>query len=480
LTAKNKIIHYGVLSILIYLVVFVKLDAFHMRWWDESMFSVNAYEMIEKGDYFSLYFDGHPDLFNTKPPLLIWFQVLFIKLLGYNELAIRLPSALATSLSIIIIFSFMQKREGFMMAWISALILLTAEGFVTFHTGRTGDSDALLTLFILIANLSFLRAVYEDKKIFLFYFFLFLTLAFATKMFAALLFVPAYLVILIRNKFFRQLFFNRFFWIGSAFFLGFNIALLLLRENNNPGYLNEILFKDVGRIFHVVESHEQSWHYYIDNLIWSRFSFWMMIFLIGSVMLFLKPRQTEKNVYVDFLFLVLSYLLIVSVSITKLEWYDMPLFPYLSCIAAFPIFKIFTSQIDSDAFGRKAIVVIAVIFMLPYWLAFRNSQANAIPYGERILEANERFIFLRYNSGEDLNKIKVFYNGWNGSLLFYKYKLKEAGTSIELSTIPEFNVNDRILVSNDSLYHQLESKYVLSVLDEENNARLLSIKRSLQ
>lgn len=135
------------LLILIYLVIFLKLDSFHMRWWDESMFAVNTYEMMENGKYFSLYFDGRPDLFNTKPPLTNWLQLLFVKLLGYNELAVRLPSAIAACLSVLIVFKFTLKRFDVLWAWVSVLILLTSEGFIGFHTARTADSDSLLTLF---------------------------------------------------------------------------------------------------------------------------------------------------------------------------------------------------------------------------------------------------------------------------------------------------------------------------------------------
>ena len=61
---KNIKIHYHILGIitLIYFVIFLKLDSFHMRWWDESIFAVNTYEMIHNGKFFSAYFDGRPDL----------------------------------------------------------------------------------------------------------------------------------------------------------------------------------------------------------------------------------------------------------------------------------------------------------------------------------------------------------------------------------------------------------------------------------
>lgn len=94
-------IHYSVLTVLCILVLFVKLGSFHMKTWDESMFAVNTYEMLKNGNYFSLYYNGLPDLYNTKPPLTNWLQLLCVKMLGYNELAIRIPSALATFLVIV-------------------------------------------------------------------------------------------------------------------------------------------------------------------------------------------------------------------------------------------------------------------------------------------------------------------------------------------------------------------------------------------
>jgi len=77
-------LQYSLLFILIYLVVFLKLGSFHMRWWDESMFAVNTYEMLQNEKWFSLYFDGIPDLYNTKPTLVSWIQILFVKIFGYN------------------------------------------------------------------------------------------------------------------------------------------------------------------------------------------------------------------------------------------------------------------------------------------------------------------------------------------------------------------------------------------------------------
>jgi len=109
---RFQLLNYSILLILIYLVVFLKIDTFHLRWWDESMFAVNTYEMAKNGHPFSLYFNGVIDISNSKPPLTVWVQVAFTKLFGYNEVALRLPSAIAAALSIIVTFRFTQRRFG--------------------------------------------------------------------------------------------------------------------------------------------------------------------------------------------------------------------------------------------------------------------------------------------------------------------------------------------------------------------------------
>src|SRR3989344_4807003 len=101
---------YLILTLLLYFVFFQHLDSFHIRNWDESMFAVNAYEMIQNNNYIVPYYKNLPDMWNSKPPLQLWVQIFFIKLLGYNELAIRLPSALAGSLSALILFFTIKKR----------------------------------------------------------------------------------------------------------------------------------------------------------------------------------------------------------------------------------------------------------------------------------------------------------------------------------------------------------------------------------
>ncbi len=470
---QSNIVQYTLLISLIYLVIFLKLGSFQMRLWDESMFAVNTFEMIENGHYFSLYFNGIPDLFNTKPPLTSWAQLLSVRIFGYNEFAIRFPSALAAAGSILLVFHFVRIHFTHSWAWIAALILLTSNGFIGFHTARAGDSDALLSFFILVANFNFITYLINEKQRHIFLFFIFLLLAFATKLYAALLFAPAYLFTLIYYKKLRAFIFNKAFWGGILLFVVSVISLILLRELETPGYLDQILLKDAARIYTVIEAHSEPFSYYFDNFFSTNFSVGMLFFIIGCTLLFSTSDKKQKLILVTSFCFVVSYLSIISLSVTKLEWYDMPLYPYLAIIAALAITEIVEKKFLTQT---KQVLAIAVIFFYPYYLMFNKSQRNEISYSHRLDESTESYLFRAYKRGENLDGVKVLHHSWPGALLFYQYKFAADNQIINLTTTTlNLEAGDRVLVMNDSLKTVLDSQFKVVKLDELRLAELLEL-----
>ncbi len=449
-----------------------------MRWWDESMFAVNTYEMMHNGHYFSPHFNGAPDICNTKPPLTSWFQIISVKIFGYNEMALRLPSALAAAFSILILFLFIARRYDKMLAWISALVLLTSQGFITFHTARTADADSLLTFFLLIANLYFLKFLLDEKRTDVLLFFIFITLAFATKMYAALLFCPAYPVILLMQKKLKLFTLNIAFFSGILIFIFISAGMAYAREMAAPGYLNEVFFKDAGRVLHVVENHREATLFYLDNLFAYRFAAWFILLIAGVVLSFFTSSKTEKKLLISLSILSIVYLIIISASVTKLEWYDMPLFPLLSVMAAYPLFLLLKNfSFAGKPLSQKfCILFIVAIFAFPYYTIFNRSQGNTLPNGQKKLEANEAYLLKRGNEKMNLDGVKVYHKDYNGSLLFYKYKLAEKGQKIEICNTDNFSTNDKVLVCDDSLKALLNKTFECIIIDSYNNAQLMQLK----
>lgn len=476
----NSFFSYTLLGLMIYLIIFLKLDSFHMRWWDESMYAVNSYEMIHNSNWFSFYYDNIPDLYNTKPPLTVWFQIVFIKAFGYNELALRLPSAIASCLTIIILFNFLAKYFNKLWAWISSLILLTSYGFVHFHTSRTADSDSLLTLFLLLTNIYFIKFILNQSSKNIILFFLFITLAFSIKLYAALLFTPAYLLILIFHKLFKRFTFNWSFLLGFCFFILSIGSLLSLRELDTPGYLHEVIYKDAGRLAMVVENHNESFLFYLENLQKTRYSTWFILALLGIILTLVNPKPNQKTILSSFVILILSYLTIIMLSVTKLTWYDMPLYPYLAVLSAYPIYFIINTirTNGTELSLQLKYIILAVVFIYPYSIQFGKSQGNVIPTGQMKLEANEIYLFRNLKQNKNLDGIKVFYKGWKGSLLFYKYKLIEKNQTIDLVTnINNLSVNDRVLVCNTELKQALKQEFNLELINSISNSELYLITK---
>ena len=466
--------HYLVLSVLAYFVLFLKLGSFHIRMWDESMFAVNTYEMLKNGNYFSLYYDGIVDLYNTKPPLTNWLQLISVKIFGFNELAIRLPSALAAFFTIIFSFKFTAKYFDYFWAWIVVLIILSSAGFVGFHTARTGESDSILTLFLLLANVAFIEFILQSKKKYILYFFLFLTIAFATKLFAAFLFIPAYLFLLIYYKKIKKAIFSWQFLVGLVIFIGISITLILLREMESLGYLDIILSNDIGRLFVVPKGFEKTNYFYIENFFTIRFSIYFIFFIIGSLFLFIKRKENHtQKILVMYFVLIATYLLIISLSVTKLPWYDMPLYPLLALIAALPIIELINSLLinTKNKIRIAKYLIIALIFFYPYYYRSSKSQGNKIDDGAILIEANGRYLFHAMRENTNLDNLKVLFHGYNGSLLFYKYKLHEQGQEIELhKNVETLNIGNKVLVCKDEHRVALQEKFKIAQIDNYQSA----------
>ena len=180
---------YVILAALMYMPIFGHLDALPIRIWDEARLAINAYEMLNDGDYIVTHFEGKPDMWNTKPPLLIWVQVFFMKILGVNELSVRLPSAIAAFFTSLVLLIFSHKYlEKFWFGFITVFVLITSHGYINFHSSRTGDYDALLTLFTTLSGLLFFAYCEARNHKYLYLFFLCTALAVLTKSITGLLF----------------------------------------------------------------------------------------------------------------------------------------------------------------------------------------------------------------------------------------------------------------------------------------------------
>lgn len=432
------------------------------------MFAVNSYEMLQRNELIVPYFDGQMNMWNSKPPLLMWTQMLSIKLLGFNEFAVRLPSAIAVSLTMLFVFYYIKKSIDITFAWITFLILLTAQGFHTFHTGRTGDSDAILTLLLTISNLLFVDSITRDKfsnkRIIMF--FVILSFAFLCKSFASMLFGLGYIIVywIYKNNNKTSLFLKSGFWTGAIVFALTSIGFMFLRNHLQPGYINFVFSVDIGRMATEIEAHKEPFLYYIENLSIYNFSFWFFISLLG--ILIVSFKKENNKFFISVIILLISYLLVISLSVSKLPWYSMPIYPLLAILAGIPIYETIKWMKLSKV---NLSIILILLFAFPYNYLFGLSQSNSYTPYEQINEASEQYLNKEINSNTFIDSTYILHTGPISAMKFYEYKLRDLDKRMFITDKVDFPSNAIVTVSRDSLKSKLLLNYKCKLIDSALN-----------
>jgi 4-amino-4-deoxy-L-arabinose transferase-like glycosyltransferase len=477
MTRRYDILYYVILIAIIFPVVFLKLGSFSIRWADEAMYAVNVYEMLEKKSFITPYFNHVADICNSKPPLVLCLQMGFVKVFGYNETALRLPSALASTGMILLVFGFLKRNFSVFAGFIGALILVTAQGMNTFHTGRTADPDAVTTFFITAANIVLLNTVIDRKvsAVRVLLFFILLALAFWAKSTMAFLFLPAIFLILVTDKeLLIKCIKSKAFWLGLLFFIAASLSYIFLRNHYQPGYLQHFISYDVARVVNVIENHKEPFMFYIWNFNAYRFTYWFMPLLISVVcFIIMIARNGLRKERLPFALsvMVISFLLIISFSNTKLAWYDLPLYPMMAIIISIVVWYV----IKLLNLPPKIKWIGLIVFIIPYMDVFGLNQTNSFSDYENINESKERYIYSLVLNKQSLDAYVAYQEDYDGALLFYKYRQKELGQNFRIEKNGVFSAGEKVIVSQPELKKKLESKYSYEIIDHNENVTVYRV-----
>lgn len=111
---------------------------------DEPRFAEASREMRQRGDYVVPYFNNRYRF--DKPPLTYWCQTLSYRAFGENDFAARLPSAMAASLTALLLFAWGRRIGSETIAWSAALMFTLC--FQTFIHARAAVADMWLVFFM--------------------------------------------------------------------------------------------------------------------------------------------------------------------------------------------------------------------------------------------------------------------------------------------------------------------------------------------
>ena len=474
---SSEYFKYMVLAVLVYMPVFGHLDALPIRIWDEARLAINAYEMLHNGDFIVTHFNGNPDMWNTKPPLFIWCQVFFMKILGVSELAVRLPSAIAAFFTCIVLLIFSRKYlKNSWLGFIAVFVLITSHGYIDLHATRTGDYDALLTLFTTVSGLLFFSYCEKRNDKHLYLFFLFTALAVLTKSVTGLLFLPALFLYSIIRKQLIPLLKNKHFYIGLFSFLGLVIGYYLLREANNTGYIAAVQENELGgRYLEVIEDHKHGFWFYYNNFIDFQLSAWYLLIPCGLMTGFVMKNKKINRITLFSFLMIITFFLVISTAQTKLEWYDVPLYPFLAILIAVFIFYVF-DLLQNFRWINQTLTVNVTPFIFLFLIGVTPYQKMVDKtYKPKEYRWKKDFYEMGYflkdavNGKYDLNHQYLLYDGYNAHHLFYVKILSDKGIQISFKDWRRLEPADIAIAHQDHVKHYVEEHYEHEAIHAEGN-----------
>ena len=155
---------------LIFAVLFIFLGTRGLNEPDEGRYAEVAREMAAGGSWLVPHLNGFEHF--QKPPLIYWCTAVSMKVLGYNEWAARMPSALAACGILLLTMAIARRLWGENRARIAAIVLVSTLLF--FCLARMLTPDMLMSFFITAAIAAL---VYERCWLF----FIMMGLGFLTK-----------------------------------------------------------------------------------------------------------------------------------------------------------------------------------------------------------------------------------------------------------------------------------------------------------
>jgi len=108
---------------------------------DEGRYAAVSGWMAEHGNWLQPLLRDH--LHVTKPPLTYWAQALSIRYFGHEDISPRLPSAIASTLTLLTLFVFARRTAGALVAMLAVGLLAVMPLFQI--VGRLAITDPMLT-----------------------------------------------------------------------------------------------------------------------------------------------------------------------------------------------------------------------------------------------------------------------------------------------------------------------------------------------
>jgi hypothetical protein len=183
------------------------------------------------------------------------------------------------------------------------------------------------------------------------------------------------------------------------------------------------------------------------------------------------------------LIITLSYWLIISLSKTKLEWYEAPLFPFISLLAALPFYLISTflikylnnKKVASIVFG----LLLTFVFYEPYSKAIRRSYNSAPFVWEKGIYETAYVLQRTLRNENEIPDYDICFEGYHAHLTFYTYLISKRGKEIKSIKKESLDQGTKVWVSQAGVKKFIELNYEVQVLDTYLDATKYEVLKAL-
>ncbi len=488
----RKYLVFTLFCVAIYFPLFLHLDWQPINNWDESLFAMRAAYMAEEGKYmrdYTLWVDDGMQHRSTKPPFTTWIQVAFIKLLGINELALRLPIALC-SLGIVFLFLWFSKKAlgNIHIGYCAGFVLVTSLGFMREHAARTGDHDAALAFYMIAGTLAFyqyIEATDDRKRLgWLAMLTAFTIACVLTKYAFGLLYFPAFLIYAIYKKQFWNLVKRGSTWLALLVVAAALGSWLWYIERQLPGFVERAFFHEMAdRYTTTYMGHDHPWTHYFERF-WNKDFFmpWLLMLPGPLAMLFMKERSPIRDASLLAFLCAAVQLLFVATSGTMTEHYDVVAYAPMALLAGIGLFQVCDAVVrfwkggnHRPAAFTAAFSICLFLFVLPYYRIIDRVYKPKMPdrtmsYGyllRKVLEKKPEF-----------KTFTIIAPVHTGQVNFYAGLLnRKGGYDIRINEHPKLvEVGDTIVACESKMIGYLMENFDLKGIETEGKCFLAIVR----
>ncbi|MCY7953047.1 glycosyltransferase family 39 protein [Bacillus inaquosorum] len=183
------------LVLILILLAAAFLNTYHI-WQDDTanQYYLAAVKSMTQSFHNFFYASFDPSGFVTvdKPPVVLWIQTIFALIFGVHTWSVILPQALSGVGSVFLLYRMIKPAFGIGAARIAALVMTLTP--IAAAVSRTNNIDSMLVFTLLLGSACLLRAVKQDKLVWLLTAFALIGLAFNMKMMQAFMVLPAFVL----------------------------------------------------------------------------------------------------------------------------------------------------------------------------------------------------------------------------------------------------------------------------------------------